>query len=107
MENQTSPTIGIMIDVSTDHSMEKHLIVHVKFLVKGASYTSFLTLIKLLQTDSNVIYNVLLSYLKACKIDLFKIYGFCSDGAAVMTGKNKGLLLDCCLTTHTCSPYIA
>ena len=86
-----SPATGVMIDESTDLSMEKHLIVYVKYLVKGVSCTSFLALIKLSSCDSNVIYNVLVSYLKTCKVDVSKIYGFGSDGAAVMTGKNSGV----------------
>ena len=102
-----SPATGVMIDESTDLSMEKHLIVYVKYLVKGVSCTSFLALIKLSSCDSNVIYNVLVSYLKVCKVDVSKIYGFGSDGAVVMTGKTAELLLACCLTIHTCSPCIA
>lgn len=80
-----------MIDESTDLSMEKHLMVYINHLVKGELYTSFLTLIKLTAADSNVFYNALVSYLRFCKIDVSKIFGFSSDGTAVMTGKNNGV----------------
>ena len=86
-----SPALGIMIDESTDLSMEKHLIVYVNYLEKGVLYTRFLTIIKLTAADASVVYNSLVSYLRVCKIDVSKIFGFSSDGAAVMTGKKHGV----------------
>ena len=86
-----SPTLGIMIDESTDLGMEKHLIVYINYLDKAIAYTKFLTILKLSSADASVVYNSLVSYLKACKIDPSKIFGFSSDGAAVMTGKDSGV----------------
>ena len=80
-----------MIDESTDLSMEKHLIVYINFLDKGVSCTRFLTILKLCAADASTVYNSLVSYLKVCKIDTAKIYGFSSDGAAVMTGRENGV----------------
>ena len=86
-----SPTLGIMIDESTDLGMEKHLIVYINYLDKAIAYTKFLTILKLSSADASVVYNSLVSYLKACKIDPSKIFGFSSDGAAVMMGKDSGV----------------
>ena len=62
-----SPTLGIMIDESTDLGMEKHLIVYINYLDKAIAYTKFLTILKLSSADASVVYNSLVSYLKACK----------------------------------------
>ena len=60
-----SPTLGIMIDESTDLSMEKHLIVYINYLDKAIAYTKFLTILKLSSAGASVVYNSLVSYLKA------------------------------------------
>ena len=87
-----SPALGVMIDESTDLSVEKHLIVYVSYLEDGHLRTSFLTLLKLVSADSNTVYRKLIGFLKSCKIDTEKIFGFSSDGAAVMMGKDNGVV---------------
>ena len=86
-----SPALGIMIDESTDLSLEKHLIVYVNYLENGKLRTSYLTLLKLVSADSNAVYSSLVGYLRACKIDMSKLFGFSSDSAAVMMGKENGV----------------
>ena len=86
-----SPALGLMIDESTDLGMEKHLIVFINYLDKGILQTSYLTLIKLTAADANVVFSSLVGYLRACDIDIRKVYGFSSDGAAVMVGKQNGV----------------
>ena len=80
-----------MIDESTDLSMEKQLIVYVNNVEKGELHTSFMTLIKLVAADASVVFNALVSYLKVCDINVSKVYGFGSDGAAVRVGKQNGV----------------
>lgn len=87
-----SPALGIMVDKSTDLSMEKHLIVYMNYLEEGNLRTSFLTLLKLVSADANAVYSTLVGFLKACNIDTSKIWGFSSDGAAVMMGKDNGVV---------------
>ena len=87
-----SPALGIMVDESTDLSMEKHLIVYMNYLEQGNLRTSFLTLLKLVSADANAVYSTLVGFLKACNIDTSKIWGFSSDGAAVMMGKDNGVV---------------
>ena len=52
---RTSPALRIMIDESTDLSLEKHMIVNVNYLKKGKLRTRYLTLIKLVSADSNAV----------------------------------------------------
>ena len=65
-----------MKDESTDVSMEKHLIVYMNYLDHGDMHTSYLKLIKLVAADSSVVYNALVSNLRACKIDVSKLNWF-------------------------------
>ena len=80
-----------MVDESTDLGLEKHMIVFINYIDNGSVQTKYLTLIKLASADSSVVYNSLISYLRACDIDISTVYGFGSDGAAVMTGKHNGV----------------
>lgn len=57
-----SPALGIMVDESTDLSMEKHLIVYMNYLEQGNLRTSFLTLLKLVSADANAVYNTLVGF---------------------------------------------
>ena len=80
-----------MIEESTDVSMEKHLIIYIRYLDNGKLQTSYLTLLKIVFADASVVFNSVVSYLRSCSIYLSKVYGFSSDGAAVMTGKQNGV----------------
>ena len=88
---RNSPALGLMVDESTDLGLEKHMIVFINYIDNGSVQTKYLTLIKLASADSSVVYNSLISYFRACDIDISTVYGFGSDGAAVMTGKHNGV----------------
>ena len=88
---RNSLVLGLMVDESTDLGLEKHMIVFINYIDNGSVQTKYLTLIKLASADSSVVYNSLISYFRACDIDISTVYGFGSDGAAVMTGKHIGV----------------
>ena len=89
---QKSTAVGIMIDESTDLGTEKHLIVYINYLVDGVMHTSYLTLQKLIASNADVVFNSLISLLRVCKVEMTKVFGFSSDGAAVMLGRENGVV---------------
>ena len=86
-----SPAFGIMIDESTDLSTQMHLILYISFLKDARLQITFAKLINLTACDSASITSQLLAYFQQNGVDLSKLYGMGSDGAAVMIGKHTGV----------------
>ena len=82
--------------------MEKHLVVYSTYLEDGHLRASFLTLLKLVSAYSNTTSSRLVGFLKSCKIDTSKIFGFNSDDVVVMMGKENGVVKK----FKTDSPYL-
>ena len=86
-----SPAFSIMIDESTDLSTQKHLILYLSYLKDAKLTITYSKLINLTACDSVAITSQLIAYLQANDVDLSKMYGMGSDGAAVMIGKHTGV----------------
>ena len=88
---RASPSVGILCDESTDSANIKQLVVFVRYIFKGKPYTSFLEMVDLGNGKASTITQSLLSVLRRCEIPITSVFGFGSDGAAVMVGRRSGV----------------
>lgn len=82
---------SIMCDESTDLSVNKNLIVYVRFVIKGTAHTKLLGNVKICDGTADGILQALLQMMKERKLDTSRLVGFGSDGASVMTGRISGV----------------
>ena len=88
---RASPSVGILCDESTDSANIKQLVVFVKYVFKGKPCTSFLQMVDIEDGKASTIMQSLLAVLRRCEIPISSVYGFGSDGAAVMVGRRSGV----------------
>ena len=82
---------SILCDESTDLSVNKNLIVYVRFTVDGVAETKFLGNVKMTDGTANSITKTLLQVLAQRDLKVTQMIGFGSDGASVMTGRQAGV----------------
>jgi hypothetical protein len=82
---------SIMCDESADLSVNKNLIIYVRYVCNGKAQTKLLGNVKLKDCTSQGIEKQLLAMLKERKLDIYRMVGFGSDGASVMTGRKNGV----------------
>ena len=70
-----SPYIGLMIDVSTDLSVRKNLVIYVNVFHKGNVETLFADLCEMKQCDASALTEAIVQYLNNKNIDVEKISG--------------------------------
>lgn len=90
-----SPFISIMCDESTDISNSKKLILYARILdpetfVATTHFMSNISVGGSTCTAENI-FSLIMKYLHNKEIDISKVIGFGSDGAAVMTGSKTGV----------------
>ena len=86
-----SPTMGLMVDESTDISITKELSLYARVLFKDEVHAYFLKLIKIPNGTADAVEHAILTYLEEAKIVISEVSSFGSDGAAVMTGSVNGV----------------
>ena len=88
-----STFFGLMIDESTDISVQGHLVVFVTYLEASLPITCFLDLLWIVdgKKDSKLIFDTLMNVVKTWGLDMKKCVGFGFDGAASMVGKKSGV----------------
>ena len=91
-----SPFFSIVIDESTDVAVNKQLIMYVRYIEPAGPVTSFATILQLEEGSALAIYVAICNQLKVWNVDLGKLVGFASDGAAVMTGVRNGVVARLC-----------
>ncbi|GJP45435.1 hypothetical protein CLOM_g4827 [Closterium sp. NIES-68] len=87
-----SPFIGLSLDESTDRCRGKHMIVFATFLRERRVVTEYLALLTVDKADAASLLALLLSHLQAIGVDLHRISGISTDGAAAMMGAKSGLV---------------
>lgn len=90
-EINSSPTYAIMIDESTDVSVEKHLSICIRYEKNGEAVSKFLLNAKLKDGKSHTIVNCIVEQFDKLGICLSKCSSLATDGAAVMTGRKTGV----------------
>ncbi|XP_041365566.1 zinc finger protein 862-like [Gigantopelta aegis] len=88
---KSSKAIGIMVDESTDLETEKHLIIYATYVKEGSTCVRYVQLLKLTSCDAVSLTAKIVSFFQGNEIDMKKVFGFGSDGAAVMLGKEGGV----------------
>jgi hypothetical protein len=90
---KASSSFALLIDSSTDVSTEDHMLMYVRYLHLDTlvATTEYLTYMKLLATIADAIITVLLGVMTALGLDVQRMVGFCSDGAATMAGVKSGV----------------
>ncbi|MCO5582460.1 hypothetical protein L7F22_036356 [Adiantum nelumboides] len=94
-EMRANPFYSILIDESTDRTMEKHLIVYVIYVGnkgKGRARCCFVELLPVIDANAKGIYNALIEFLECIGLDVNKLIAIATDGASVMIGHNTGLV---------------
>ncbi|KAJ8365182.1 hypothetical protein SKAU_G00140130 [Synaphobranchus kaupii] len=87
-----SVAIGLEVDETTDVSVKKQLDVHVRCMDKeGLLYSQFLDLVTVSDGRADTIVKAIREVLTKKNIPTQKIYSLGTDGAAVMTGRFKGV----------------
>ena len=90
-----SPFISVLCDESTDISNTKKLILYVRLLdpdtfIASTHFIGNIT-VEGSSCTAEVLFNLIIQFLEEKKIDISKVIGFGSDGAAVMTGSKNGV----------------
>ena len=84
----------MLIDESTDLAVNKHLIIYVRIVDEQfVPKTYFLKNVTIdnPKSDANMLFELLKETLAEKKLDIHRVLGFGSDGAAVITGKKNGV----------------
>ncbi len=109
---QKATALGLMVDEGTDVSTLAQLVMFVQYVTSENTLSvKFLSIRNVLEKfdscSSEAIFQVIRNELEEnCQVPVSKISGFCSDGAAVMTGKVSGVgkrLRECnptCICIH-------
>ena len=88
-----SPVISVLADESCDIGMQKKVIVFVGILNPETfePYTVLLKNVKVQDGTGATISKAILDCLEERQVPMSKVYGFGSDGAKAMVGKNQGV----------------
>jgi len=91
---KASSSFALLINSSTDVSTEDHLLIYVRYLHPDTlvATTEYLTCVKLLATTADAITTVLLGVMTALGLDVQRMAGFCSNGAAIMASVKSGVV---------------
>ena len=93
-EVKDSPILSLLVDESTDRTLEQHLIVYVCYLARGGMGPPCMQFVELLSVPRGtreVMYNKIVELMREFEWPLEKVVGLATDGAASMTGVRSGL----------------
>ena len=82
---------GILIDESTDITVQKHLSVCIRYVCKGAPVTKFLTNACLDDGKAHTVANVTVKCLEEFGLKLSNMVSLATNRASVMTGRKTGV----------------
>lgn len=86
-----SKFVGDLVDESTDIAVSKNLIMYVRYVSMGDVCTEFVTVVQMSDGKAMTITSAVENECKTLGLDLNKVVGLGSDGAAVMTGTIGGV----------------
>ena len=90
-EIKTSKFYGIMIDESTDLTVEKRLSICIRYVKSGVPVTHFLCNVPVEDGKAHTIVNCIVETFNQISLTLSTCVSLATDGAAVMTGKRTGV----------------
>ena len=86
-----SPFVGVMIDEIVNVTVEKKLIIFLRYTKDGKAHTVFCGNYTVAAGDAETVYKKVKEVLEEKKINLVKVIGLGSDGASVLCGKRSGV----------------
>ena len=90
-----SPFFSVMLDESTDRSLEKHLVVYATFLDSkglGPPISQFLKLINVVAGRGKTTYDAIKGLMEARGLSNERLIGVSTDGASSMVGNENGFV---------------
>ncbi|XP_057813067.2 uncharacterized protein LOC131027099 [Cryptomeria japonica] len=90
-----SPFFSIMIDESTDQSLEQHLVVYAIYLTlegHGAPISMFMKMMSVSDGKGKTIYDTINQLMNDRGISLTKLVAVSTDGASAMVGRENGFV---------------
>ena len=87
---------SIMVDESTDVSVQKQLVLYGRTVVEGKLSTRFLKVVNLPDGKACTITQALITYFESVELSIDSLSSFGSDGASVMTGRHSGVAARLC-----------
>ncbi|MCO5547287.1 hypothetical protein L7F22_000734 [Adiantum nelumboides] len=90
-----SPFFSVLIDESTDRTMEKHLIMYVLYVGNGGmgrARCSYVELLPVANANAKGIYDAVSKFLHDNGLDIKKLIAIATDGASVMVGHKTGVV---------------
>ena len=94
LEVKDSPVVSLLVDESTDRSLEQHLIVYVCSLSRGGlgpPRMQFVGLSSVPRATGEIFYKNVVDLLEKLEWPLEKLVALATDGAASMIGVRQGL----------------
>ena len=88
---RSSPFIGLGMDESTDRSMEKHLVVIVRYVARGTCCTAYLQCMKIADGKAVTVVDAVKEVAATYKFNMRKVVGLGTDGASVMASDLNGV----------------
>ncbi|XP_052233429.1 zinc finger protein 862-like [Dreissena polymorpha] len=88
---KSSPVFAMMLDESTDLTVDKRLSICVRYIKAGEPVTNMLVNVHLEDGTAHTIMNCVAHEFERHGIDLANCTSLATDGAAVMLGKHKGV----------------
>ncbi|KAH7439027.1 hypothetical protein KP509_04G041600 [Ceratopteris richardii] len=92
---RASPFYSLLIDESTERTMEKHIIIYALYLIdgeKGPAKCSFVQLLPIENGDAESIYNAVSVFLVESGLPTEKLNAIATDGASDMIGHKTGVV---------------
>ncbi|XP_076463272.1 uncharacterized protein C17orf113-like [Babylonia areolata] len=86
-----SPFVGVIIDETVNVTVNKKLIIFLRYTKNGEAHTTFCGNYTVSAGDAETVFNKVSQVLNQKGIDTVKVIGLGSDGASVMFGKNSGV----------------
>ncbi|MCO5576302.1 hypothetical protein L7F22_030113 [Adiantum nelumboides] len=90
-----SPFYSVLIDESTDRTMEKHLIMYVLYVGNGGmgrARCSYVELLPVANANAKGIYDAVSKFLHDNGLDIKKLIAIATHGASVMVGHKTGVV---------------
>ena len=89
----SSQYFSILIDESTDMAVNQNMLVYIRIVHQGELETHFLSLNRIKTANAETLCDTVIRTLEEKNLDLNKLVGIATDGAATMIGRKSGVVV--------------
>ena len=89
----SSQYFSILIDESTDMAVNQNMLVYIRIVYQGEPETHFLSLKRIKTANAETLCDTVIRTLEEKNLDLNKLVGIATDGAATMIGRKSGVVV--------------